>query len=68
LGLRGDVNRDGKTTIADVTALIDILLTDPINPSALPQFDYIAADFNENGQIKINDVTALIDYLLANDL
>ncbi len=68
LGLRGDVNRDGKTTIADVTALIDILLTDPINPSALPQFDYIAADFNENGQIKINDVTALIDYLLSNDL
>lgn len=68
LGLRGDVNRDGKTTIADVTALIDILLTDPVNPSALPQFDYIAADFNENGQIKINDVTALIDYLLANDL
>ena len=68
LGLRGDVNRDGKTTIADVTALIDILLTDPVNPSALPQFDYIAADFNENGQIKINDVTALIDYLLSNDL
>ena len=57
-----------KTTIADVTALIDILLTDPVNPSALPQFDYIAADFNENGQIKINDVTALIDYLLVNDL
>ena len=68
LGLRGDVNRDGHTTIADVTALIDILLTDPVNPSALPQFDYIAADFNENGQIKINDVTALIDYLLSNDL
>ena len=75
LSLRGDINRDGKVSISDVTALIDILLADPASrvyaePCDLyPRgLDYVAADFNENGEITISDVTELIDYLLANSL
>ena len=75
LELRGDINRDGKVSICDVTALIDILLADPTSriyaepcemyPRGL---DYEAADFNENGEISIGDATELIDYLLANSM
>ena len=57
-GLRGDVNGDGNVNIADVTALIDLLLGGGSisNP---------AADCNRDSSINIADVTALIDYLLS---
>lgn len=55
---RGDVNHDGHITIADVTALIDYLLS---NDSEIPA----EADVNANGSVSIADVTALIDYLLS---
>jgi len=64
LYLKGDVNRDGKVNISDVTAQINILLAQPDKPFA-DIYDYEAADFNENGEIRINDVTALINYLLT---
>ena len=56
----GDVNGDGRISISDVTALIDLLLVgDSIeNP---------VADVNGDGKISISDVTALIDKLLAGD-
>ena len=53
---RGDVNGDGSVNIADVTALIDILL----NGSAAPA----EADVDDNSAVNIADVTALIDILL----
>lgn len=53
----GDVNGDGAVNIADVTALIDLLLNGTSNNNA-------AADMNQDGSINIADVTALIDYLL----
>ncbi len=54
----GDVNTDGAVNIADVTALIDYLLSGSgINT------DY--ADVNEDSEINIADVTSLIDKLLA---
>ena len=56
-GLRGDVNGDGNVTIADVTALIDILLSGTTAPPA--------ADCNQDNSVSIADVTALIDYLLS---
>ncbi|MBO4870354.1 MAG: leucine-rich repeat protein [Muribaculaceae bacterium] len=56
-GLRGDVNGDGNVTIADVTALIDILLSGTTAPAA--------ADCNQDNSVSIADVTALIDYLLS---
>lgn len=55
--LLGDVNDDGTVNIADVTALIDLLLNGTSYYNA-------AADMNQDGSVNIADVTALIDYLL----
>ena len=52
----GDVNGDGMVNIADVTSLIDILISGAIAP--------ISADVNGNGVVNIADVTELIDMLL----
>ena len=53
----GDVNHDGLINIADVTLLIDALLS--------PDTEYceICADINGDGDINIADVTSLIDML-----
>jgi hypothetical protein len=54
--LIGDVNLDGQVTIADVTALVNILLGKATeNPNA---------DVNQDGQVTIADVTALVNLLL----
>ena len=55
--LVGDVDEDGNVNITDVTALIDMLLSDNTMPSG---------DVNGDGQINITDVTDLIDILLKN--
>ena len=57
---RGDVNGDGNVTIADVTTLIDYLLSEDAS-----QIDVEAADCNQDSDVNISDVTALIDYLLS---
>ena len=56
----GDVNKDGKVSIADVTALINYLLSGDDSNINLQ-----AADSNENGEVRISDVTTLINYLLS---
>jgi hypothetical protein len=56
----GDVNKDGTVSIADVTDLIDYLLTD-----GATDIDADAADIDKDGEISISDITALVDYLLA---
>jgi len=58
--LRGDVNCSNDVTIADVTALIDYLLSGDATGVSLD-----AADCNQSGDVSIADVTALIDYLLS---
>ena len=58
--IRGDVNSDNNITIADLTALIDFLLTG--NSSGI---NLQAADCNTDSGVSIADVTALIDYLLS---
>ncbi len=58
--LRGDVNRDGDVNIADVTALIDHLLSGDTTG-----IDVTAADCDTDNAVNIADVTALIDYLLS---
>ena len=55
----GDVNHDGSVTIADVTDLIDALLSGGENICE------ICADVDGDGQLSIADVTTLIDNLLA---
>ena len=57
---RGDVNEDGLVNIADVTALIDYLLSG--NPDDI-NLDNADCDQDEN--VNIADVTVLIDYLLS---
>ena len=54
---RGDVNCDGNVSIADVTTLIDILLSGSTAPAG--------ADCNQDGSTTISDVTTLIDFLLS---
>jgi len=61
--LRGDVNRDRKVSIADVTSLINSLLTEVYDNSA--HFSTEAADVNQDGKFSIGDVTTLINYLLS---
>lgn len=57
--IMGDVDGDGSITIADVVALIDMLLENCTNIA-----DYPAADYDGDGLITVADVTALIDHLL----
>ena len=66
--LKGDINRDGKVDIYDVTALIDIILNDDTEePYTFTQYDHVAADVNEDSKIDIYDVTMLIDIILNED-
>jgi hypothetical protein len=58
--VRGDENCDGRISIADVTALINYLLSDDASIISLAN-----ADCNQNGVINISDVTELINYLLS---
>ena len=53
---RGDVNGDGAVSIADVTALIDMLIYGDTRA---------AADVNGDNRVSIADVTYLIDMLLG---
>ena len=58
--LLGDVNGDGYVTVADVAALINLVLGGNTSAAAHP-----AADMNGDGNLTVADVTALINYVLA---
>ena len=58
--LRGDVDGDGTVGIADVTALIDYILT-----GVDDGLDLVAANCDLDETVGIADVTALIDYILT---
>ena len=51
----GDVNGDREVNIADVNAVIDIILNGSENPSG---------DVNDDGEINIADINAVIDIIL----
>lgn len=55
----GDVDGNNRVDIADVSALIDMLLAG--NSTSTPQ----SADVDQDGSISIADVSALIDMLLS---
>lgn len=60
---KGDVNNDGSVTIADVTALVNIILgKDNVEPY---QYNHAAADVNGDEGITIADVTALVNIILG---
>ncbi len=54
--LKGDVNNDGEVNIADINAVIDIILTGGTNARA---------DVNGDSEVNIADVNTLIDIILA---
>ena len=63
--LKGDVNDDGSVTLADVSALLDIVLgrvTPENNPN---NYIFDAAYVNNDEDITIADVTALINIILG---
>jgi hypothetical protein len=55
-GLTGDVNGDGEVNIADVNAVIDMILSG--NTSA-------SGDVNKDGEVNIADVNSIIDLILG---
>ena len=55
----GDVNKDGAITIADVTALVNIIL------GKTADFDQRLADVNGDKSVTIADVTALVNIILG---
>lgn len=59
--VKGDVDHDGAVNIADVTALIDMLLGNSVVVCDN------CADVNSDGQMNIADVTMLIDKLLTGE-
>ena len=54
--LTGDVNVDGEVNIADVNAVIDVIVSD----ASLP-----IADVNGDGEVNIADINAVIDIILS---
>ena len=60
--LAGDVNRDGERTIADVTALVNIILG---KATEADNYDMKAANVNDDDDITIADVTALVNIILG---
>ena len=61
----GDVNRDGQVTIADVTALVNIVLGKATYPADADKYDFEVADVNTDKTITISDVTALVNIILG---
>jgi len=59
--LPGDVNNDGSVTIADVTALVNIIL----GKDTENVYNHDAADVNGDEGITIADVTALVNIILG---
>ena len=58
--LRGDADDDGTVTIADVTTIIDYILSGDNNGINLDN-----ADCDQDGTTGIADVTTIIDYILT---
>ena len=56
--VRGDVNGDGEINIADINAVIDMILTSN---------DDIKGDVNDDGEINIADINSLIDLILGGE-
>ena len=57
--MRGDINGDNEVNVADVTALIQIILNNtPV--------DLALVDLNGDSQVNVADVTALIQLVLDN--
>ena len=54
--IQGDVNGDGEVNIADVNAVVDVILGGDSNPKA---------DVNDDNEINIADINAVIDIIFS---
>ena len=54
--LEGDVNNDGEVTVADINAIIDVILMGATAPDA---------DVNHDGEINIADINTVINLILT---
>ena len=54
--IKGDVNHDGEVNIADINAVIAVILTGNLNPSA---------DVNTDAEVNIADINAIITLILT---
>ena len=57
--VNGDVNRDGEVNIADVNAILDVILSSYVNSDVKSR-----ADVNGDGEVNIADINAVIDIIL----
>ena len=60
--IREDVNRDGEVNIADINALIDLIMNGTI---IYNEDDYITGDANADDEVNIADINAVIEYILT---
>ena len=60
VALPGDVNRDGRVNVSDITALINMILG--ITPMDANSY---YADIDGNGSINVSDLTALVNIILG---
>ena len=59
VGVLGDVNADGEVNLADINALIDIILTGRADEDTMAR-----ADVNADGEINVADVNFLINLIM----
>ena len=64
--LKGDMNNDNQVSIADVTALVNIILG-KATPETNPEYNFEAANVNEDDTVSIADVTALVNIILGKE-
>ena len=63
--LRGDVNTDGKVTVADVTALVNILIGTAERPTDEELESGHVSDVNYDHALSLADVKLLVDIILG---
>lgn len=57
--LKGDVNGDGEVNVADINAIVNIILGKPADEDTL-----LRADVNGDGEINIADINAVVNIIL----
>lgn len=57
--LKGDVNGDGEVNVADINAIVSIILGQPADDDTL-----MRADVNGDGEINIADINMVVDIIL----
>ena len=59
--LPGDVNNDGEVNIADIMAIVEVILSPSGNQNAA---QLIRADVNRDSEIQVADINAVINIIL----